>query len=367
MKMIAMGAKVRCIPTLPTRCMRAGLMSFALVAASGAAYAQDAGRGRELFEELECSGCHAARAQGDVGPRLAGTSLDLEEVTAQLRSPRGMMPGYGSDRLSDQDVAAIYAWLQSLPDSPVYPSWFSADLVNLPTPLLPGERTLEIHFSHRFSESIKDAGRQGLWGLDSFAAPAFWFAYGIRDRLEVHGGRSSNRGTWEYGAKVALVEEGRFGLPISASAVVAGAYLDRDDVVDKNRFTAELPVGWRAHDRVSLLVVPFVATNTDPRGDPSSDSFSTALGLGGTVRLTPGQSVDVEWVTHLGGFHNAGAMDQWQVFWGIKVGGHVFQIGVTNSVAYTADQMAPGALPTGRASNVRLGFNLVRAFKLGGG
>ncbi len=331
------------------------------------ATAQNAARGEQLYGQLECSGCHASGAGGDFGPRLAGTQLTLEAVAAQLRNPRGMMPTFGPDRLSDTEVADLYAWLQSLPDRPVYPTWFSTDLINLPTPLMPGERTLEIHFSHRFSDTIKDAGRQGLWGLDSFAVPSFWFAYGIVDWLQVHGGRSSNRGTWEYGAKVELLEEERLSVPLSAAVVVGGAYLDRDDVVDKKRFTAEFPVGFRVHQRFSVMAVPFLATNTDPTGDPASDSFSTAIGLGGTFRITPGQSVDVEWVTNLGGFRHPEAVDQWQVYWGIKVGGHVFQLGVTNTVAYTPDQMAPGARKTGRKSEVRLGFNIVRAFKFGGG
>jgi len=343
----------------------------ALIAGTRPAAGQDTGqdteRGRLLFEQLECSRCHGEQAQGDFGPRLAAIAMDPEAVTAQLRQPTGRMPTFGPDRLSDEDIAAIHAWLQSLPDEPVYPSWFSTDLINLPTPMMPGKRTLEIHFSHRFSESIRDAGRQGFWGLDSFAAPAFWFAYGITDRLQVHGGRSSNRGTWEYGAKVELLPEDRLGVPLSASAVVGGAYLDRDDVVDKNRFTLELPVGARLHDRVSVLVAPLLATNTDPGADPASASYSAAIGVGGTFRITPGHSIDAEWVSNVGGFRHPDAVDQWQLFWGIKVGGHVFQIGVSNTVSYTADQMTPGAVETGPKSDVRLGFNLVRAFKLGGG
>ncbi|MGD8817794.1 MAG: DUF5777 family beta-barrel protein [Acidobacteriota bacterium] len=331
------------------------------------AAAQRAARGAQLFQELDCADCHGGRAQGDVGPRLTATRLELAAVIAQLRAPRGMMPVYGPDRLSDEEITSLYAWLQSLPDELAFPTWFSSELINLATPKMPGAKTLEVHFSHRFNESIGDAGFQGFWGLDSFATPAFWFAYGITDRLQVHGGRSSNRGTWEYGAKVALLDEQPPGVPLSVSAVVGGAYLDRDNVVNKNRFTLEMPVGWRVHERVSLLLTPLLATDTDPSGDPASDAYSAALGVGGTFRFTPRQSIDAEWVRNVAGFRNADAVDQWAAYWGIKVGGHVFQIGVSNSVDYTADQMAPGALALGRTSDVRLGFNLVRAFKLGGG
>ncbi|MCH7824419.1 MAG: c-type cytochrome [Acidobacteria bacterium] len=348
------------------------VLSGVLVAALSAvtpptARAQDAGRGAQLYEQMECSTCHAAEATGGLAVPLAGTSQTLEEFRAQLRDPIGMMTAFGPDRLSDEDIVDIHAWLQSLPSEPVYPTWFSTDLINLPTPLMPGEKTFEVHFSHRFFQSIRDAGRQGLGGLDSFAFPAFWFAYGIVDGLEVHGGRSSNRSTWEYGAKVELLEEDRLSVPVSVSAVLGGAYLDLDAVADKNRFTAEFPIGFRIHDRVSLMVVPFLATNTDPSGNPISDSYSTAIGIGGSFRMTPGQSIDIEWVSNLGGFEQPDGIAQWQVFWGIKVGGHVFQIGVSNSFLYTPDQMAPGTVETGAKSDVRIGFNLVRAFTFGGG
>jgi cytochrome c553 len=332
------------------------------------AAAQDAANGRQLYERLDCARCHAADATGGMGPSLAGTTLSLQEVRAQLREPTGgMMPTFGPERLSDAEVADIYAWLQSSGAGQAFPSWFGTDLINLPTPMLPGERTFEVHFTHRFQSSIRDAGRQGLWGLDSFATPVFWFAYGIRDWLQVHGGRSAVRGTWEYGAKVSLLEEGRVAAPVSVAAVLTGAYVDRDEIIDKNRFSVELPVGVKLHDRVSVVASPFLATNTDATGDPASDDYSAAIGLGGTFRVTPGHSLDVEWITNLGGFESPESVDQWQVFWAIKVGGHLFQIGLTNAVLYTPDQMAPGAQKTGARSDVRLGFNLVRAFALGGG
>ena len=342
---------------------------FAVPVALGAAglllasplFAQDAARGEQFFERLDCARCHGQNAQGDVGPGIAGTRLSLDEVRAQLRNPRNQMPAFRESRLSDDAVADIYAFLQALPIEPQFPTWFATDLINLPTPMMPGERTLEVHFSHRFSQSIEDAGREGLWGLDSFAFPAFWFAYGVNDWLQAHGGRSSNLGTWEYGAKVELLAEDRLSLPISAAALVSGSYVDRQGIAKKNRFTAEFPVGWRAHERVSLVAVPFVATNTDETGQ-AEDDYSAAVGLGGTIRITTRQSIDVEWVTNIVGFERDDAVDQWQVFWGVKIGGHVVQVGVTNAVLYTPDQMAPGAQETGQKSDVRLGFNLVRAF-----
>lgn len=343
------------------------LLAVAVWLVPDAALAQDAARGQALFEQLDCSRCHGVRAGGSFGPQLAATELSLLRVTAQVRDPIGMMPSFATERLGDDDIADIYAWLQSLADEPAYPTWFATDLINLPTPMLPGEKTLEVHFSHRFFRSVRDAGRKGLGGLDSFAFPTFWFAYGITDWLQVHGGRSSLFGTWDYGAKIELLDEERTSLPLSVSAVVSGAYLDSDVPVDKKRFIVELPVGLRVHDRVSVMAVPFLATNTDAIGNPASDSYSAAIGLGGSFRFTPRQSIDVEWISNIGGFKRPDSISMWQVFWGIKVGGHVFQIGLGNTYLQTPDQTSPGYVKGGTKSEVRIGFNLVRAFKFGGG
>lgn len=344
------------------------VLAFTLLLGAGLCWpfpsaAQDLDRGLQLFDRLECSSCHGADAEGDFGPRLAGTELSFDAVLEQARQPLGLMPAFPEGRLSEEELREIYAWLASLPAEDHYPTWHGTDLINMPTPDLPAPRTLEIHFSHRFSESIQDSGREGLWGLDSFATPTFYFAYGLVDRVSAYGGRTSHLATWEYGATVELLRETDTAAPVSAGAVVGGFYRDTSGLESKAGFSLELPVGLRAHERLSLLAVPFLATNTDPDAEATSDGYSAAFGLGGTFSLTPSMSIDVEWITNVGGYKRADAVDQWQVFYSIKVGGHQFQIGVTNSVLQTPDAMAAGTLETGIDGETRIGFNLVRDFK----
>ena len=74
----------------------------------------DAERGASVFGSLPCSGCHGAMAQGQFGPPLAGTNLTFREVRDQVRSPRGQMPAFSSERVSDRDLRDIYAWLKTL-------------------------------------------------------------------------------------------------------------------------------------------------------------------------------------------------------------------------------------------------------------
>ncbi|PZC49297.1 MAG: Cytochrome c, mono- and diheme variants [Chloroflexi bacterium] len=86
----------------------------------------DADRGQQVFFQNGCSACHGDTGQGGIGPTLALTSLTVEQVLQQYRSPRGFMPAFGPDAVSDQEVADVRAWLQTLP---------------LPDTIVPGEGT----------------------------------------------------------------------------------------------------------------------------------------------------------------------------------------------------------------------------------
>ena len=71
--------------------------------------------GQQLFFANGCNACHGDTGQGIIGPRIASTSLTLEEVISQYRNPRAAMPAFPADVVPDAEVADIYAWLQTLP------------------------------------------------------------------------------------------------------------------------------------------------------------------------------------------------------------------------------------------------------------
>jgi cytochrome c553 len=83
------------------------------LAASG-----DAVNGKKLFGEVGCSACHGPLAQGDYGPKIAGTRLSYEQVLQQVRHPKGKGPNvmtpFSPEEVSDKDVADVYAYLQTL-------------------------------------------------------------------------------------------------------------------------------------------------------------------------------------------------------------------------------------------------------------
>jgi cytochrome c oxidase subunit 2 len=86
----------------------------------------NAARGQELFFANGCSVCHGDNGEGGIGPTIASTGFSLDQVIGQYRSPRDAMPAFPADRVSDAEVADIYAWLQTLP---------------LPDTIVPGEGT----------------------------------------------------------------------------------------------------------------------------------------------------------------------------------------------------------------------------------
>ena len=70
--------------------------------------------GQALWPQKPCSGCHGAGAEGDFGPKLAGTELTDEQVLQTVRNGKGAMPTFDTDQISDLEVQHIYAWLRSL-------------------------------------------------------------------------------------------------------------------------------------------------------------------------------------------------------------------------------------------------------------
>jgi len=86
---------------------------------SAAADTTPAGTGAALYKKNGCYECHANEAQGGPqGPRLGPTPIPLPRFLAYVRNPAGDMPPFTAKVISDQDLEAIYAFLQSRPTPP---------------------------------------------------------------------------------------------------------------------------------------------------------------------------------------------------------------------------------------------------------
>ncbi len=70
----------------------------------------DAYRGETVFQEA-CAGCHGAGGTGGIGPRLAGSTLSIGRVKAQIDTGGGSMPANLVSGGREQDVLAYVATL----------------------------------------------------------------------------------------------------------------------------------------------------------------------------------------------------------------------------------------------------------------
>src|SRR5262245_58072629 len=102
-------------------------IEIALVAKSPV-HAASAERGKTAYIQNGCWQCHGTMGQGSImtsgGKRLAPDPMPWETFSSFVRSTNRAMPPYSESILSDNDLADIYAYLQSIPRPP--------DVKNLP-------------------------------------------------------------------------------------------------------------------------------------------------------------------------------------------------------------------------------------------
>jgi ubiquinol-cytochrome c reductase cytochrome c subunit len=99
------------------RC-RVGLVTLAasLLVGPAAALAQSVENGQRAYMKFGCWQCHGTVGQGAVtGIRLAPDPLRYERFVEFVRTTKSAMPAYREAVLSNQDLADIYAYLESIP------------------------------------------------------------------------------------------------------------------------------------------------------------------------------------------------------------------------------------------------------------
>ena len=80
----------------------------------------NAENGKRVFTNIGCYQCHGREGQGSTmtGPRIAPDPVQLDVLVRYVRKPTGEMPPYTAKVVSDQELADIYAFLQSRPHPP---------------------------------------------------------------------------------------------------------------------------------------------------------------------------------------------------------------------------------------------------------
>jgi|SRR5271166_1343889 len=88
-----------------------------------AAFAASAEKGKAAFVRHGCWQCHGFQGQGGIaGPKLAPDPIAIEAFTAFVRTTNRAMPPYMEAVLSNEELADIHAYLQSIPKPADYKS-----------------------------------------------------------------------------------------------------------------------------------------------------------------------------------------------------------------------------------------------------
>lgn len=77
--------------------------------------AGNAEKGKQAYFKIGCYECHGREGQGAsaTGPRIGPNPIPFPRFVSYLRKPSGEMPPYTAKVISEQDLADVYAFLQS--------------------------------------------------------------------------------------------------------------------------------------------------------------------------------------------------------------------------------------------------------------
>ncbi|MSP12270.1 MAG: c-type cytochrome [Chloroflexi bacterium] len=81
---------------------------------AAAAPPTDAVAGKTTWDAKACKSCHGTNGEGKYAGPLAGTTRTVDEVLAQVRNPRSMMPLFKTDKVTDTEIKDMYDYLKTL-------------------------------------------------------------------------------------------------------------------------------------------------------------------------------------------------------------------------------------------------------------
>ena len=247
-------------------------------------------------------------------------------------------------------------------DSEVDPVEPDFVVVNLPTQARMPRGGWAFRVTHRFARPLGDGSlgdlAKDLFGFDSGGLIGLELRYGIARATQVGIHRTSDRTVQLFGQRdVRRAEDGPFGLAVFAA--VDGL----DNFTEDHSPGVGVILSRRLGERGGAYAMPaLVAHLVTPALDETTDPESTTalvVGLGVRFRFSENGALLFEATPRL----NAPDSDdgfRHPVSFGIErtLGGHAFQLNVSNSFGTTLGQRARG----GARSGWFIGFNIARKF-----
>lgn len=281
----------------------------------------------------------AARAQDPTSVKGVEAE-DLQDVQPDPARPRAAAP---DDRAVD----------------PVEPDFV---VVNLPTQARMPRGGWAFRVTHRFSRPLGDGSLGDLakdfFGFDSGGLIGLELRYGIARGTQAGIQRTSDRTVQLFGQRdVRRAEDQPVGLAMFA------ALEGRDNFTEDYSPGVGVVVSRRLGERGGAYAMPAVVAHLVTPGLASGSDSTTALvvGLGVRFRFSENGALLFETTPRLNSPEDTtGVPFRHPVSFGVErtLGGHAFQLNVSNSFGTTLGQMARGGAPSGWF----IGFNIARKF-----
>lgn len=209
-----------------------------------------------------------------------------------------------------------------------------------------------------------NSGYDTFYGLNGPAFVLLSLGYGITDNLSASFAHASLHHEYEFSLLWLILNQGE-GLtrPVFMSVVAGGRWITQKVPGGKvfrsknMKVNLQISISRELTHSFSALLVPAYSSNT--KYQESSEEGTVGLGTGGRWRVADLSFIG-EWVPVLSGYQ-ANAYG-WGAGLEYKIGGHVFQVFITNGFGLTSDLFLPGGDLKLSEGEFRLGFNIFRTF-----
>ena len=228
----------------------------------------------------------------------------------------------------------------------------------LPTTLRLPKHKMAFRITHRFTYQINDHSvgeffSNGL-GFDSSATTGFELRFGIASGTQLSVHRTNSRSIQFLGQHQlqSQRDNGRY------SADVLVGIEGQDNFTEEHSLVAGGVLSHQFEDQGAVYVHPFGVFNATPE-DPASDHKTFVLGFGARFLILRSQSTYAvaEFAPRLVGYDGGKSL----IMLGIerRMGGHMFQLNLSNGFGTTLTQIGHGGPSFG---HWHLGFNITRKF-----
>ncbi len=256
--------------------------------------------------------------------------------------------------------------------TPIVPIPLGDTYLTLPSSHIAGHGSWEVKFTHRFAGQLDQGSLSdrlhSLWGLDSNADVGIGVSYAIRPDFQVSLLRSNALDDIELAAKYIVVQQAP-AVPLTLALRGGGDIRTEAGLEERTSLFAQAIVSRQFGKRIEIFAIPTFVTDAGRAvtGEQSTALFEHAFNVpvGFAFVLTDALSIVGELIPKNRDLPDDLDADfAWAVGLKRAVGGHYFEILLTNSNATHADQYVTSTYmgsPLNK-SDIHLGFNIERRF-----